>query len=225
MTARMGRYRQSESVTHGPANFESPCDHGCGESGVTCPVLQDQAPSVMFDAPVTATIALLHSLCRPSAVINRVWSVVVDAVQRVTDRWPWSHIQQKSGEVITPLSAHVDATASVAWEVLASGVVAASLSARPCPVFDGAALAVRQVFRRGNLSAQTSTTARMSNLDSPRTDDFHATAIAPAQKSPLPISGSRCIGLNREAAVSGSDSWNHNGYFTTEYARLIPFAK
>lgn len=61
---------------------------------------------------VPAFVALLLGACRPSAILWRVWAVVVDAVQRVIQGRAPSHVRQEA-LVACPLVAYGDASAAV----------------------------------------------------------------------------------------------------------------
>lgn len=86
-----------------------------------------------------SAVHLLFRGCSPSAIAGFVVPVIVDAVKGSSAR-PISHVLAKRGEVLSPLRAHLDATAAVVGVFPILRILAAincsapSLIGRSCPV-------------------------------------------------------------------------------------------
>ncbi len=85
---------------------------------------------------VPAGVGLAFPCC-PTAVTGFVVPVRVDAVQRVTSRWPQPDVSQKGRKVIQPLRAHLDSPASPIMEAQSVRVVTPRLGVIPRSVFRG----------------------------------------------------------------------------------------
>lgn len=97
-----------------------------------------------------ASWALVVSLLMrggPSAIVRRVRTVVVDAINRVT-MWTWSHVAEESREVVTPLIANGDAPSTIPRIRSTAGPVAARLH-RPPDSVQPCAFSSRLWFARG----------------------------------------------------------------------------
>lgn len=80
-----------------------------------------------------APIVGLRFGCRPLAIVRRVGSIVVDAIQGVCRRWFAAHVGKKGIERSQPPCADRDASAAVSLEVWILWIGAALLHA--CPRF------------------------------------------------------------------------------------------
>lgn len=131
-----------------------------------------------IDETIGAAIALLLFWCGPSAILWRVRTVVVDAVQRCTS-WPRPPITEKRLKRITPLSAHVDTTATVVGEVLMARPLASLLGRLPRVIFDCLLSWMRGAVAPLRVSVQTSTTSGVSGSQMHSEDHHNRSALAP----------------------------------------------
>src|SRR5260221_710578 len=108
---------------------------------------------------LTAICNLLFA-SRPAAVARLIVSVIVDAVQRMKARRPWSHICEKVGEAGPPLT-DFDSSASVVLPVSCARVVAARAHINPSVVLRQMFSALRRTMHKvlGNHSVTVKTTA------------------------------------------------------------------
>jgi len=92
-----------------------------------------------------APIVRLLCGCRPSAIVGRVWPVVVASVDRMARRRTWPHIGEEVFEVVSPSVADHDSASTVLSIVRRARVQAAVLQPFPRVVLDRAALSVSAV--------------------------------------------------------------------------------
>jgi len=126
---------------------------------------------------LTTVVGLCFSV-GPAAVLRRVWSVIIDALDGCASVWFWSHIGQEVLERIEPSVAERNASGSIAAVIWMSRVVATTLSVLP-----------RQVFRRSGHAmcpvdvtnqAHTTATQTHANGKAPRVDVFDSAAFTAA---------------------------------------------
>ncbi len=112
---------------------------------------------------VPARIVRLFYMVRPSAVLGRVRTVIVDAVDRVLLRWASPHVFEERREVVAPTVTHPYSAASIIGELVVLRVVAAVFYSLPCRVFfrwisiETVAVGARSL--RDLFTAKTATTA------------------------------------------------------------------
>lgn len=147
----------------------------------------------------------------PSAIIRRVRSVVVNAIQGVTPRRSRPHISQKGCEVNAPSFAHDNAAPAVIRERSVSVTKAAPLRSSPRRVFGRTALAVRGVVRCCLLSIQTAATARWFQCarQHSRLHDLDLAAIATASPhAPAVGIGPNKFHSNQSSESSAAKVWH-----------------
>jgi hypothetical protein len=127
--------------------------------------LRQELPE-MVTRPRTAIDRLL-AWCCPSAVVRRVRSVVVDAIDRVSF-WAWSHIGKELRKVINPLRTDRNPARAVVGIVLVVWSQASLLHSLPRAVFAGhvavAGVAVNQSAGGATLNHAATATRRGSGL-------------------------------------------------------------
>lgn len=134
---------------------------------------------------IVAAISSLLRSRRPSAIIGRVRTIVIDAVKRVLQRWARSHVIVEVEKIVLPALAHRDSSTSVKREGLRSRVFASISSFSPNVVFS----LVRQAsLRRGLIDTMTAATFRATVSERPSSTDYTRAAIAAT--NPFPVRGS-----------------------------------
>lgn len=68
----------------------------------SCPFLNGVRFSIIGNIVIASSVILLHDNSSPSAIIGRVWTVVVNAVNTVIGAGAWSHVCQKILEGVEP---------------------------------------------------------------------------------------------------------------------------
>jgi hypothetical protein len=89
------------------------------------PLLERLAAAKCFDPVRSAVVARLLTVGRPAAVLGAVRTIIINAVNRVTETRPIAHVVSKGAEVSKPAVTHPNATASIASESLVGGVATA----------------------------------------------------------------------------------------------------
>src|SRR3990167_1510710 len=106
------------------------------------PFRHGKRESVMRE-PDSATSVVRLFLCRgPTAVTRFVVAVVVDAVNGMFGRWPWSNVSEERLERIQPALAHGNPTGAVIVVILAGWLQASITDAGPTPVLGSEAMTV-----------------------------------------------------------------------------------
>jgi hypothetical protein len=82
---------------------------------------------------IVAPIVLLLLVSRPAAIFLGVWTVYINAIQRVTPARPLAHVGKKLREVMPPLIAHGNPSAAIQRVFQRLGVVAAADGPHPRP--------------------------------------------------------------------------------------------
>lgn len=117
--------------------------------------------------PLRPSIEALLALCGPSAIIGRVRTVVVDAINRVCVGWFIAHVCKEGHERVTPPIADINATAAIVSEGLVAVVFAPHFHGDPSPVFRGintlSMLAALPMLSEGDANALESKTATRNN--------------------------------------------------------------
>lgn len=166
-------------------------------------------------------VASLRKAGGPPAIIRRVGTVVVDAVERVLWGRTIAHVREEVLEAVQPAVAHADAAPAIIGEGPIPRVYASLFSVRPTVVLPGLCATVRElqanrVFDIGaatgpcwmGLAAnvgQAKLAARPTVADA----DDESTSVAPAPPA-------RRISDNNEAPEPLPDyvNWSHGSNFT-----------
>lgn len=93
-------------------------------------------------------IVLLLFLRGPTAVLRRIWTVVVDSLDAPA-RWPWSHVLIKRREALTPPLANVNSSTAIVLIAWIFGVVAPLFHQRPRVILRRRAAHCTTAFLRG----------------------------------------------------------------------------
>jgi hypothetical protein len=93
--------------------------------------------AVHREATVDTAVIILHAPCGPTAIFWTVVTVVINAINRVSDGWAFSHIGQENFKRCSPLVAYGDATTSVVLVTFVFFVFASANDACPSGVLDG----------------------------------------------------------------------------------------
>ena len=118
-------------------------------------------------------VPCLLGASRPSAVLWRIWAVVVNAINGMVGRRARSHIGKEGREATAPTVADRNPTTSPASILPVSGVITTMTHAAPRSIFGGdsrfaiaavgpTAMAVRSIQASRVLSMETSTTLRVA---------------------------------------------------------------
>lgn len=136
-----------------------------------------------------APIVALFLQCRPSAILWRVRTVVVDAIQ-LAPRWLWPHVGEERAEVVTPAVTHGDAASAPVRVARVSGVVTARFRVAPGVILWRATASwfapMFRASRDRDISGQTSAAAAQTVSQVSPSYGSQGAAVASAQ--PLRIS-------------------------------------
>jgi hypothetical protein len=108
-----------------PAGLKPASDTPLAESSSTNPLIQVSGLSKSRESHGVAPVGTLLPPRRPAAVLWRIWSVVVDALNGVTCRWAWPHVLKERRKAVSPAVADGDAAPAVASERLVARGMAA----------------------------------------------------------------------------------------------------
>lgn len=149
-----------------------PVEHGVGDTERVGPVAQWLRHSVMGSEARISPVGVLHSPRGPSAIVRRIRTVVVDAVDRVRPRRAGAHIPEEGAERGRPFWTHGNAAAAVATVMLVRGVQAPNDDATPGSIFGRTAVGatlprvtVDQVRFPSSIALQTSTGPRVAAFE------------------------------------------------------------
>jgi hypothetical protein len=140
-----------------PAALEPFEDYQAADLRLLSPRGEGSAFAAPFNVVVTARVAGLFFLGRPTAILRRVRTVVVDALNRLA----WltrPHVEIERHEVVKPTFAHGDPAPAVVGVRLVFRVVAALLNAAPALVLRSPTPAVCQRSRESVLILPAPTT-------------------------------------------------------------------
>lgn len=185
------RYRcLSEGFIDWPAFSESVAERGDFNSGDLRPFGNRLRLAAISDSSVASTVALLRQPISPPAVLWRIRTVVVDAINRVMFGWAWSHIAQKCHEAIAPFIAHNNTASAIASVRVVIRVVAAPLCATPDYVLRSLRQAMRGVASGFHSAAPTR--SLFSRWEIARQYRLGRSAIASTQpfQAPMAVSAS-----------------------------------
>lgn len=130
--------------------------------------------------PCPASVSALLSGRRPMAVIRRIGTIVVASVDRVAAR-TWSHVTQKSREIIAPFIADGDTSRAIARKFWTIRIQAALLEAFPDSIFArvcASRLPMRGASSDNDLAVETAATLRYSGSQIVANDFDLCAAIA-----------------------------------------------
>lgn len=174
------------------------------------------------------------SVCRllgiggPSTVPLGVWTIVVDAIDRMIRRWAQTHVLKKARERTTPLCAYRDVASAVVGIVFIVGVVAACLDVVPTvTLWRGPSIhvvAVLQIAGTLLLAHQAATASRAAIEQTGRLHGDFRSAITATQPQRSTRAVRRdavaCVAENHKPTYSFSGQINqlHRPYFNTPEA-------
>lgn len=127
------------------------------------------------DVFCSAIVGLLRR-CRPSTIVRRIWTVIVDAVQRAS-AWPMSHVSQERGEIVSPSFAHHDAATAVQCVLAVALFVASTFGVLPRVIFLRVALPVLGEVFHDALEFQTAATLTDAVPNRPEQFVSHSAAV------------------------------------------------
>ena len=107
-------------------------------------------------------VALLLASGCPTAVLRRVWSVIVDSVNAQIGRWAWPHVAVERLKRLYPLGANCNAAPAVRGILAISWIKATLLHACPDVVFGRAKHPVLSGSRPGDFLGATPATGRVA---------------------------------------------------------------
>lgn len=117
------------------------------------PLRQCVSLALVGDIPSTALIRLLVGTRGPSAVLGRVWTVVVHTFQGMPLR-AFSHVREEGAEVVAPSDAHRNASPTIVRVGSAVRVITSRLRRTPGPILRRRAHPVRREPAPGGLPDQ-----------------------------------------------------------------------
>lgn len=132
-------------------------------------------------------VSSLFRCCRPSAVARLVISIVVDAVERMSQR-TWTHVAQKRSKRLSPLFTHRDAASTVIRPLRGRWIKATSHGSHPRSVLGcGLVVGIVAVFpasRACGFHHETSATASLAGSQMTSSDTTNSAAAARAFAAP-----------------------------------------
>lgn len=147
--------------------------------------------------------------CRPSAVLRRVITIVVDAVKRAPE-WARPHVSEKRREIIRPLFTHTDASPPVSRIRRVPRITASLLRSMPTGVLrarssrQGVPVAKRQL--RAPFAHVASTGLRVSSSERRQIVRVDGTACTTTEHAPLlPAIQSGRISHDCQSAIGMTD--------------------
>lgn len=175
--------RLSDCSGVAPSTVKPSADSGCLDPALSRRLCDREAIAVYHNVSVPSRIVVLLHPARPSTVVWAIWTIVVDAVKRVTGR-TLTHVHKELGKIIAPLVAHRDSSPPVARVVLQAHVVATLFRLRPCAMFWRASAPMNKVAAE----PQASTTKRVTSAQNVCADSlgFAAIALAFPARGPSP---------------------------------------
>lgn len=140
-----------------------------------CPFSQRSGFIAKSEMRSGAAVAGLFLASRPSTVVGRVGTIVVNAVQRVQSGWAPSHVSQKHCKVAAPTVTHHNSATSVTPPGCGTRIDAPFVHVGPNSVFRCAGAPVFRVATAGHVH-------RLANVDgcalSPETPATESSATA-----------------------------------------------
>lgn len=131
--------------------------------------------SIKNQNPISVLISRLFFSGSPLAVFRLVVSAVVDSINGVLWRWPWSHVGKKFSKFQPPFT-DLNAPCFVPSERPSLCASAPAQHTRPNFILGGAGLSVSGMM--GNLPAETSTAFGFAVHEAHRTNGAEISAIA-----------------------------------------------
>lgn len=119
-----------EKIITSDAFAIAPVHGGAGHGHFIGPFSQRHGATAVLMVNVAATVCALVLWHAPHTVFRAVWTIVVNALNRVPGRWTLAHVRQKVFKSQPPLT-HGNATRSIVLEVFGSRIRAAIDHAGP----------------------------------------------------------------------------------------------
>ena len=199
---------------------ESVHSHMDGEVGPEalepCPFGHCASNAIDLDVDVRAFVRRLLGQCRPAAVLRRVWSVVIDAIDGMSWRRARTHVLKELREISEPRLVDVDATASIVGIPRVGWIAAAFPHIEPRLVFGTARESVCRASGLDALSLYASTALRDALLQIRSGNNLRPATVASAH--PCDSANSMSLRRGNESAESlpaeiytSHDSVNYTG--------------
>lgn len=170
---------------------------------------------------IGTSIVLLFGSCCPSAVLGRVWSIVINAVKRMLWRWARSHVSQKVVEGITPTLAHDYAAAAIDGIRMKVHTIATVLGTTPCRILWCVGHAMSSRAQSHGFSAPTATTFGGSSTQIGTINDRGVSAIADAM--PKANAGLCVSEANNRKSVKALSYMVYHGPMITPFMPTVNF--
>lgn len=176
---RYGQSRRSERSFGCPSTFQPEQYHGYAHVRQSRPLGQTSRYPVECHKMIVAFVSRLLATLSPSAIVWRVWSVVVDTFDGVLVRWSRSHVGVERFKRHRPAVAHEYPTTAIVVVGLI-GLVAAPLAyARPRLELSCVPKTVSSVRLTARLVKGASTGSRSSTSQIAQREQFDRSASAP----------------------------------------------
>jgi hypothetical protein len=176
MTLSTKRLRQR--AFDAPASIDPVFNGSVRHADAATPLGHVQRQPVHRQQPVTARVVCLGVQCRPDAIIKRVTSVVVFALDRVVGAGLRPHIGVEILEGLKPPIADRDPASSVSFVSGIACVVAARFHALPTVILGGLAQSVSQRMLSGDGFVNTAARLSKTLLQVVGVDGFRVAAVA-----------------------------------------------
>jgi hypothetical protein len=127
--------RRRDGTLGVPASTEASVDRACAVPSPPSPFMQVRGLAESGEHHVAALVGPLLSHRRPSAILWRVWAVVVNSVDGVLGRRARPHVLKERLKAVSPAVADDNAAPAVVREGLVARGVASLAHTTPCRVF------------------------------------------------------------------------------------------
>lgn len=203
--------RQCHGFVNVPSDAKSLLNHVPLYTCDATPFGQRACFATPFDQSITAPVVGLFSPCRPSDIARFVVAVIVNAINRMLQRWPLTDVRAEVNERFSPTVAHANPTRAVPldnWnqqdddtcESSYTTLGATEFQLCPCLVF-------RRISPSRNMQPQDSVPRRRHTTQIAVRHNRSTAAIADALPVRLRVSDT-IVGDNRQASVAVSDEVN-----------------
>lgn len=144
-------------------------------------------------------VSRLLSKCGPTAIVRRVWAIVVDAVNGVLRRRLRSHVGQESLEGVAPTVTDSDATPAIVLKSRRVRIQATSFHGFPCSMFWSACQAVNLVGFGCTLLLVAAAACVFTNAQVVTLSDRRIAAVAGTQPPQLVSASTKAFNDNESS--------------------------
>lgn len=190
--------RRSQDALKRPLKRQPRSQRFVGYANDRGPLADRVRPAIEGQVMVPPRVVVLIGACRPSTIVRRIRTVVINAVERVVRRGTRTHVANKGRELV-PRLADDDPARPIVGEVLHPGIMATAFHSLPHAVFFRARAAMRSGAAAFLFSVQAAATPRPCATQRGSSDGRQLPALATTTPVQLIVS-------NRRSAKHGQSS-------------------